>query len=207
MISHSIDVNERSTWASTKRIQRNEKNRAKGFTAALAKAAAASSPVWPEEEAAAEEEAGEVTLEVGRARKMACEGEAATRRETSSSLGGSRRRRCVMRRCGLPCSSRSSTSATAASPAVRCSLAGKNEFFSTSAPVHVLGHRREISVSDRYVYNENNSKSFHETDPMFERSTAVEFGYIIHGIHHPAAYIFIPNFYIIKSSGYIIQPF
>ena len=40
--------------------------------------------------------------------------------------------------------------------------------------------------------------------------STIEFGYIIHGIYHPAAYIGHfrpePNFYIIKSSGYIIQP-
>ena len=40
--------------------------------------------------------------------------------------------------------------------------------------------------------------------------TAVEFGYIIHGIYHPAASIGHfrpePNFDIIKPSGYIIQP-
>ena len=38
----------------------------------------------------------------------------------------------------------------------------------------------------------------------------VESGYIIHGIYHPAAYIghfrSEPNFYIRKTSGYIIQP-
>jgi len=38
----------------------------------------------------------------------------------------------------------------------------------------------------------------------------VESGYIIHGIHHPAAYIghfrSEPNFYTTKPSGYIIQP-
>ena len=40
--------------------------------------------------------------------------------------------------------------------------------------------------------------------------STVESGYIIHGIHHPAAYIGRfrpgPNFYILKPSGYIIQP-
>ena len=44
----------------------------------------------------------------------------------------------------------------------------------------------------------------------YSLTNTVEFGYIIHEIYHPAAYIGHfrpePNFYIIKPSGYIMQP-
>ena len=40
--------------------------------------------------------------------------------------------------------------------------------------------------------------------------STVESGYIIHGMYHPAAYICHfrpePNCYVVKQSGYIIQP-